>query len=131
MAITGKSKVSGHEVLVPTPRQVAVARAYVDGLERDRELLRDLEERTAAATWEMIQLAAYSRALFVALYQLLRDVENGTPSEELLERISDLLQADAKVYDEVNSCACGHSKFDHDESGCQYLGCKAICGSRT
>lgn len=88
-----------------------------------------MEQGVNETTWEMIQLSSYSRALYIALYQLLRDVENDKVSDELLGRISDLLEADAKVYDDVWSCPCGHSKYDHDELGCQYRGCKPICGA--
>jgi hypothetical protein len=117
-------------VLQPVTRHVDVARAYVEGLERDRAELRKLEEAYDHQIWEMIQLSAYAKALYTALYQLRVAFEAGRVTTNTLDIIDEILDSERSVYDEVWSCECGHSKYLHDpESGrCQYLGCKNICG---
>ena len=110
-------------------RSIDVARAYVQGLERDRDHLRELEEQYDKRVWELIQIAAYSKALYTALYQLKQASETGHMSSEAWDRVEDLLAADRKVYHDVWSCECGHHRWDHDGDGhCNFLGCRKICG---
>ena len=108
-------------------RSVDVARAYVEGLERDRQQLRQLEEHYDRQIWELIQISAYAKALYTALYQFKQAAETGhTPP---WDHIEDLLETNRKVYSEIWSCECGHHRWEHDENGrCNFLGCKRICG---
>lgn len=111
-------------------RQVNLARSYVEGLERDRHRLRELEAQYDRQTWELIQISAYAKALYTALYQLYTySTQGGSPP---WDRVEDLLEADRKVYNEIWACECGHHRWDHDEDGrCLFLGCKRICGHNT
>jgi hypothetical protein len=104
-----------------------VARAYIDGLERDRRELHALQQEYDRLVWETIQISSYARALYLALRALYDWVESGrTPH---WERIEELLNADRQAYHDVWSCACGHHRYDHDENGqCEYLACRHICG---
>jgi hypothetical protein len=117
------------EPIPPPPRrgQTNVARAYVEGLERDRAELHQLQQRFDQLAWETIQIASYAKALYTAAHQLRANAENGTQID--WDRIDDLLEADRRTYHDVWSCACGHHRWDHDEDGtCQYLACRHICG---
>jgi hypothetical protein len=128
---TGEARISGAETLVPATRQVSVARAYVGGLEADREKLRSLEEQYDKLLWEVVNLASYTRALYLATANMYAMIEGDRKvSEDFMERVEDLLLLDraGKTYAETYLCECGHSKYDHDEKGCQYLGCAPICG---
>lgn len=128
---SGEARVSGEEQLVPNIRQVAVARAYVVGLEADRQRLELVEKQLAQATWETVNLGAFNRGLTRALVELVHQVESGQVRDEsLLDRIEDLLRDYSKIYSAIWTCECGHSKYDHDENGCMYLPCRHICGSQ-
>lgn len=114
----------------PSPRQVAVARAYVEGLERDRIHLAEAESRLQQTVWEVTQLAGYNRALFFVLKEIVeaRDAGLTYRFEDALKKAADVLDANKPIFEDVWQCPCGHSKYDHDEKGCQFLGCKHICG---
>lgn len=90
-------------------------------LQMERELNRII--------WEAVQLGAYGRAMERALGQLSKSVETGQDSYELREEIEKLLTAVNPLMAEIYECACGHSKYDHDEDGCLWLGCRPICGT--
>lgn len=114
--------------VTPNVRQVAVARKYVEGLEADRKRLNEAEQTLQRTMWEAIQLANYNRSLNIAIHLLLRAMESGRLSDDELARIEDLVSDNEKLVGDVWGCLCGHSKYDHDEKGCLYLGCKPICG---
>lgn len=104
-----------------------MARAYIDGLERDRERLREFEQKYDKLVWEVIQLSSYAKALYLAAHAMREAAMNGTRVD--WDRIDDLLEADRRTYNEVWSCECGHHAWDHDEDGhCEFLTCKPICG---
>lgn len=124
----GAARITGDESLLPSRRQVHVARAYVAGLEQDRVRLRDKEAQLTKTTWEVIRLGAYNRALVLAVTKVLSDLDQGRYDPSLVDRIENLIADSKLVYDDIFECACGHSKYDHDDSGCLYLGCKSICG---
>lgn len=106
-----------------------VARAYIDGLERDRSKLHEMEQHYDRQVWELIQISAYAKALYTALHQFRQAAENGVLRAETLERIDDLLAADRRVYFDIWACECGHHRYDHDEDGrCLFFGCRHICG---
>lgn len=117
------------QVLKPTPRQVAVAQAYVAGLERDRKRLSSTEEKLQQTVWEVVQLGSYNRALYQLLHQIVQNFDKGFTNLDLINRAESLLEANRPLYESVWSCACGHSKYDHDDNGCMYLGCIPICGT--
>lgn len=112
----------------PTPRSQAYARSYVEGLERDRARLLKFEDEYNNVVWEAVQLGAYNRAMFQSLLQLMESLKYGTLRAELLDRIDVLLEEARPLYESIYECECGHSKYDHDEKGCQFLGCLKICG---
>lgn len=124
----GKAEISGDETHVPSIRQIAVARAYVQGLEIDRGKLHKLEEVANEQTWEIVKLGSYNRALHRALTKIMTDLNQGRFDPDHWSRTEDLLGDVATLYDVIFPCACGHSKWDHDQDGCLYLTCKAICG---
>lgn len=102
---------------------IDVARSYVEGLERDREHLRELEQKYDRLIWELIQISAYAKALYVALHGF---AQGQLPN---WERVEELLNTDRRAYSEIWNCPCGHHRYDHDEDGqCEYLACRKICG---
>lgn len=114
---------------VPRRGSTQVAKAYVEGLERDRERLRELEQSYDKLVWETIQISAYAKALYTALYTATQYIEGAIVDITIWDKISDLLEADRRAYNEVWSCECGHHRWDHDEDGhCEYLTCRRICG---
>lgn len=126
--VKGEGKISGEERHVPSLRQVAVARAYVQGLEEDRERLHKLEETVTSQIWEIVSLGSFNRALQRVLTRFLADLEQGKYDPGLHDLAEQLLGEAKLVHDQIFTCPCGHSKWDHDEGGCVYLGCKHICG---
>lgn len=58
----------------------------------------------------------------------MRALETGRLTEDELARVENLLSDNKKLSDRIWNCPCGHSKYDHDEKGCLYLGCRPICG---
>ena len=124
----GKANIGADERFTPSIRQVAVARAYVQGLEDDRLRLKDTEERLTHTTWEAIQLGMLNRALVRLLGELLNNLDAGKHDPDLFDRIENLLEDSRHVTGGIFECECGHSVYDHDERGCLYMGCKPICG---
>lgn len=124
----GKAKITGDEQFIPGTRSRLVARTYVEGLERDRKELLRFEHELNSTIWEAVQLGAYSRALRLNLGALYTAVETGTIPEGLMDQIADLLEDSGELHESIYECECGHSKYDHDENGCQFLGCIPICG---
>ena len=123
----GHARISGHEVLRPSPRQIAVARAYVDGLERDRSRLHSIEEELGRATWEALQLVNLNRVLRQALGNLLH---SGMGSASLVQDAEEILAASGEILDPLFACPCGHSKLDHDREGvCQFVHCRKVCSA--
>ena len=59
---------------------------------------------------------------------MLDGLHHGDDLYYLIDRARELIRESHKVYEQVFLCPCGHSKYEHDEKGCQYLGCKHICG---
>lgn len=108
-------------------RQVAVAKAYIDGLERDRRLLHESDEKLTQTIWEAAKLAVYSQTLTTALDGILKGLEAGTFSAELLDSAENLVSGSKELLADVFKCPCGHPTFDHDENGCNFLHCKSIC----
>lgn len=45
------------------------------------------------------------------------------------ERLKQMLAGTKRDAVQISVCDCGHLMADHDEKGCQYLGCKRICGT--
>ena len=123
--VTGKSNIQGGDLNVPSMRQVAVARAYVQGLEEDREKLQDIRGHLITSTWEVIRLVAFNNAVVLALRRTMD--ENSPPDEDFEARRAMLLEEAAFLREEVVICPCGHSKYDHDDKGCMYLQCRGIC----
>ena len=125
-----RGKLSGTEPApdrIPTGESrrgsIDVAKAYVTGLERDRAQLRHLEENYDRLLWDLIQISAYAKALYTALYTI---SQGNLPN---WERVDELLNTDRKTYAEIWNCPCGHHRYDHDEQGrCEYLACRKICG---
>lgn len=107
-----------------------VARAYVEGLERDRARLHEAEANLQKTVWEVTQLAGYNRALYRALKDIVESFDAGLAYRlgEAMKTGADVLEANAPIFEDVWQCPCGHSKYDHDEEGCQFLVCKPICG---
>lgn len=116
------------ESVKPNLRQVAVARAYVQGLESDRKSLHTTEQQLNDTIWLAVQLGAYNRALYKALDQAMAALETGRLDSDFLDRVEALLAHTRSLNDGIWICACGHPTYDHDDLGCQYLGCKPICG---
>jgi hypothetical protein len=116
------------EPIPPAPRRGVenVARAYIEGLERDRRELHQLQQSYDRLVWETIQISAYAKALFTTLHQV---VNSGPGSHINWDRVDELLVADRRTYHDVWSCQCGHHRYDHDDNGmCEYLACRHICG---
>lgn len=125
----GKGEASGAEVLRPSPRLVEVARAYVDGLENGQRKLEQLELDLNRLTFTAATMSNYNRALSRVLADIAVLVKQGKPiTEDHLLNITEVLEVNQMASDDVFTCACGHSTFDHDEKGCQYTGCRPICG---
>jgi hypothetical protein len=125
MSVTGEARVTGEEVTVPSLRQVAVARAYIQGLESDRERLQQIQQSLIDSGWEVVRLASFTKAL-VRVIRELRD--DGAPADEEFEdRVRYLLDEADRLVEEAYLCPCGHSKYDHDEKGCMYLQCRGVC----
>jgi hypothetical protein len=125
----GRARIGGDERYVPGARSQMYARSYIDGLERDRRRLLQFEQEHNNVVWEAVQMGAYNRALFQSLAQLMEGIKFGHLRNELLDRIEVLLQEARPLYESIYECECGHSKYDHDERGCQFLGCVSICGT--
>lgn len=107
---------------------MVVARAYIQGLERDRILLLSTQEKITETVWEVIQLGGYNRALYQLMHQIIQAYDAGSLTPDLVSAAEDLLAANRPLFEKLWSCPCGHSVYDHDEKGCMYLGCRAICG---
>lgn len=124
----GKSRIFGLDRHISGHGAQHYARTYVEGLERDRQELQVREQELNATIWEAVQLGAYNRALFRSMQQLLGQISRGEIQPEFLDQVETLLQEVKPLYESIYECECGHSKYDHDEQGCQFLGCIPICG---
>lgn len=119
-------------ILRPSAKQVAVARTYIEGLERDRTHLAEVEASLQRTVWEVTQLAGYNRALYRILSEIVEAHEQGQSYrlEQALRTGADVLDANKPIFEDVWQCPCGHSKYDHDENGCEFLVCAPICGGK-
>lgn len=117
-------------VILPSAKQIAVARAYVEGLEADRVRLHESEAKLQHTVWEVTQLAGYNRAMYQILKEIVESSDQGLMYrlEHAIKKAGDVLDANTPMHEDVWQCPCGHSKYDHDENGCQFLVCKPICG---
>jgi hypothetical protein len=87
-----------------------------------------MEETVASQTWEVVRLGSYNRALVRALSGIMADQTVGAYDPALWDRADALLDDAKTLQTQIFPCACGHAKWDHDDEGCLYLGCKNICG---
>ena len=125
----GKGETSGAEVLRPSPRLVEVARAYVEGLENGARRLERVEGDLDKVIFQAATMSNYNRALSRVLAQIAALVKaDKLITEDHLLNITEILSINQTQSDDIFTCACGHSVFDHDDKGCQYTGCKPICG---
>lgn len=119
------------KVVLPKTRTLSVARAYVEGLERDRARLAETEENLQKTVWEVMKLAGYNRAMFQLLSEIVsaHDAAHSYRLGGAIERAAEVLAANKPIYEATWQCPCGHSVYDHDEDGrCLYLVCVPICG---
>ena len=125
----GKGAARGVEVLRPAPRKIEVARSYVLGLEADSRELLTAQADLGKIIWQAATISNHNRTLQRMLEGVRDLVAQGvTPTEYHLEQIDEVLKVNQMMSEEVFTCLCGHSTFDHDEKGCQFLGCRPICG---
>src|SRR5690348_16056822 len=117
------------EVIRGKAKQIAVAAAYVQGLERDRARLGEVEASLQHTIWEVTQLSGYNRALYQILKEIVESHEQGQVYrlEKVLRTGGDVLDANRPIFEDVWQCPSGHSKYDHDDNGCEFLVCKPIC----
>lgn len=121
----------GNRVLTGTDRRVHLARSYVEGLEERSQRLDQLQAEMMELNWEAINLAGHCLAQQRVLKTLMAHLDHiGWPNAKLEAITSEVYDGVQSLLDRVWSCPCGHSKFDHDELGCAYLGCKPICGTQ-
>jgi len=125
----GAGRASGAEVLRPSPRLIEVARAYVEGLENGARRLEQVEADLDKIVFQAATMSNYNRALSRVLAQISLLVKDGKPiTEDHLDNITEILAINQTYSEDIFTCACGHSTFDHDDKGCQYIVCKPICG---
>lgn len=112
-------------------RRLEVAKAYVEGLEATRSRYQGLQADHMRLNHEAITLAAH----VITLSKLLREILREIPEETLVVLLGDsfevvaheVLDNTASLLEEVYSCPCGHSIFEHDADGCSYLHCRKVC----
>jgi len=113
----------------PSPRLIEVARAYVEGLENKARQLETVQRDLDEVIFQAATMANYNRTLTRVLAQITELVVDGKPiTEDHLMNITEILETNQIWSNDIFVCSCGHSMFDHDAYGCQYLRCKPICG---
>lgn len=127
--VGGAGRASGAEVLRPSPRLIEVARAYVEGLENGARRLEQVEGDLDNAIFQAATMSNYNRALSRILAEIAVIVrDEGVITGDHLDNIDEILAINQTFSEDIFTCACGHSVFDHDDKGCQYIVCKPICG---
>lgn len=125
----GAGKATGREVMRPSPRLIEVARAYVDTLERDSRRLVETEEQLSRVIFQAATISNHNRTLQRLVVEVLKLAAAGQPlTQDHIDQMEEVLKVNQMMSDSVFICACGHSTFDHDDLGCQFIGCKPICG---
>lgn len=125
----GKGEASGAEVLRPSPRLVEVARAYIDGLENGQRRLEQIEQDLNRLTFQCATISNHNRALQRVLEGVISLSKAGQAlTEDQLANAREILTVNQLMAEDIFTCECGHSKFDHDDKGCQFTGCRPICG---
>jgi len=125
ITVRGSGRTSGTETMIPHSRKIEVARSYVFNLEAKAMAYEALKADHMRLNSEAIDLAAHCLTLQRAL-QLVVESEQVTGQLQVV--LDEILDGADSLLVKVWECACGHSKFDHDDLGCMYLGCRPICG---
>jgi len=75
---------------------------------------------------QQIFIVALRRALDELLFEVEKD---GRLSDDAIARLRSFCHSTDVELNKILTCPCGHVSADHDEHGCTYIACRAICGT--